>query len=445
MYRAVFLYLLVIVAVPIALLRPFGGELIYLWISFGRPGDFVWPEYTFDYSIWIALATLLGYAIFEMHHSPVRLKGMRLLLLLWIWLGVTSVTAQQPMLALPKLWEYSRTFGMAFLTAALANSEKRIRSILYVLAISLGLLGAKGAFDAITTGFASSMKGPGGMMFDQNEYALALNMGIPILYWVAKDNPRKWVRVAFKLMAVGSAIVVVGTRSRSGFLGLILAAMVIAAFSKRKALLGACAVIGLALLLLFGPQSSLDRYKTIATAAETDASAIGRLQAWKAAIKMTVAHPITGVGPRNFMTEFPKYSDAKPRVTHNVIFDMLSETGIPGCVLFVSVILAAMGEMFLLRLKALANPDAQELALFCQILLATFLVYWVPNMFINRQDFDLLYQMLAVEAGLAAVVRLRLSAESSDAEPIAKREPFLWERAAAVVSGVAGELPPLKP
>lgn len=443
MYRAVFLYLLVIVAVPIALLRPFGGLLIYLWVSFGRPGDFVWPDYTFDYSIWIAVATLLGYAIFEMHRSPVRLKGMWLLLLLWVWLGITSVTAQQPGLALPKLWEYTRTFGMAFLTAALANSEKRIRVILYVLAISLGLLGAKGAFDAITTGFASSMKGPGGMMYDENEYALALNMGIPILYWVAKDNPRKWVGVVFKLMAFASAILVVATRSRSGFLGLLVAAMVIAAFSKRKALLSAGAVIGVALLLLLGPQGSLDRYKTIPT--HTDASSMDRIQVWKVALKMSAAHPLFGVGLRNFMAELPKYADSTPRVTHNAVLDLLSETGVPGAVLFVSLILAAIGEMFLLRLKASAHPEAHQLALFCQILLATFLIYWVPNMFINRQDFDLFYQLIAVEAGLVAVVRQRISGERSEAALTGESGTPLWARAAAAVPAVAGDAPRLEP
>jgi putative inorganic carbon (HCO3(-)) transporter len=405
MFRAVILYILIILAVPLALFRPFYGLLIYLWFNFGRPADFVWREYTFDYSIWLAGATLLGYAIFEMRRSPIRTKNMYLLLALWFWLAVTSVTAQMPMVAFPKLWEYTRIFIMAFLTASLANSEKRIRDLLTVLAISLGFLGLKGAYDAITTGFASSLKGPGGMLSEQNEYALALNMGIPILAWLANVNSSRWIRVLFRLMAACSGIVVIGTRSRSGLLGLVAACVVLAAFSKHKLLLGVGAVAALALLLLFGPKGALDRYKTIPTAAQTDGSAIGRLQAWKAAIKMTKAHPITGVGPRNFLYIFPQFSNDPPRVTHNVIFDMLSETGIPGCLLFLGMIFAAIGQMFMLRIRARARPETQNLAIFCQIVMCVLIVYLVPNMFINRQDFDLLYQMIAIEAGLAVLVQ----------------------------------------
>jgi putative inorganic carbon (HCO3(-)) transporter len=429
MLRAIFLYVLVILATITALFRPFSGLLYYLWFSFGRPADFVWPNFVFDYEVWIAGATLLGYAIWEMGKSPPRIEGMRLLVLLWVWFALTSLTAQIPMIAFPKLWEYSRVFIMAFLTCALANSEKRIRSILYVLAISLGFLGAKGGYDAVTTGFANSMKGPGGMMSEQNEYALALNMGIPILVWLAQDDPRWWVRWVFRGMAVGSAVVVIGTRSRSGLLGLLMAGIVLVAFSNHKVLFSGIGVCCLLLLLLFGPQGALTRYKTIPTAAEVDPSAIGRLQAWRAAIKMTKAHPIRGVGLRNFLHVFPQYSSDPPRVTHNAIFDLLSETGIPGCLIFMAMIFSSIGQMFKLRLKALAQPDTKHLATYCQIVVGVLVVYLVPNMFINRQDFDLMYQMIAVEAGLAILVQQKLAATREEVRLPTEDTMPLWMRA----------------
>jgi hypothetical protein len=164
MLRAILLYIIIIVALPIALFRPFYGVLIYLWLSFGRAGDFVWSEFQFNYLFLIAGASLIGYLIFEMNRSPIRLSGLTLLLALWVWLALASMKAFDSSLAYPKLWEYSRGFIMAFLTAAMANSEKRVRQLLYVLAISLGMLGFKGAIDALLSGFSSSMQGPGGMM-----------------------------------------------------------------------------------------------------------------------------------------------------------------------------------------------------------------------------------------------------------------------------------------
>jgi probable O-glycosylation ligase (exosortase A-associated) len=429
MLRAILLYALVIVATITGFLRPFSGLLYYLWLSFGRPGDFVWPNFKFDYLVWVAGATLLGYMIFEMGKSPIRTKGMWLLIVLWFWFALTSITAQIPLIAFSKLWEYSRIFIMAFLTCALANSEKRIRSIFYVLGISLGFLGAKGAYDAITTGFASSMKGPGGMMSEQNEYALALNMGIPLLVWLAKDEERWWVRILFRGMAAGCAVVVIGTRSRSGLLGLLMAGIVLVAFSKHKIVLTVLGTACVFSLLLFGPQGALDRYKTIPTAAQDDASAIGRLQAWSAAIKMTKAHPIRGVGLRNFLYVFPQYSKDPPRVTHNAIFDLLSETGIPGCLIFLTMLATAIGEMFLLWLRTRAHPELEHLTTFCQIVFGVLVVYLVPNMFINRQDFDLMYQMIAVEAGLAILVQQKLAEITPEAAVVLEGPLPLWMRA----------------
>jgi len=449
MLRSLFLRAIVVVALPIALLRPFDGLLIYLWLTFGRAGDFVWSEYTFDYLAIVAVACLVGYAVFEMHRCPIRLKGMIPLALLWMWLAVTSVKALDPSLAYPKLFEYSRGFIMAFLTASLVTSEKRARAILYVLAFSLGVLGAKGALDALLAGFSSTLTGPGGMMAEANEYALALNMGIPILLLLTKEQSNKWIRLAFHVMAAGSALVVIGTRSRSGLFGLIMVGVVMTAFSKRKLLLAMGLIVAVVMLLLFGPQGALDRYRTIPTATQSDASAIGRLQAWSTALKMTRAHPVFGVGPRNFMLAFPDYSQDTPRVTHNVVFDMLAETGIPGCFFFLSMIFVPIGQMFLLWLRARRNPDSEHLGTYCQIVMATLIVYLVPNMFINRQDFDLMYQFVALGAGLAVVTKRRLfmltieqvaDVAEVDAQAVPPDvqagEPMaLWQRAQAEADG----------
>lgn len=429
MLRAILLCAVIVLAVPIAIFRPFYGVLIYLGLSFGRPGDFVWSAYTFDYLSWVAAACLIGYFSFEMNRSPIRLKGMVLLFLLWGWLALASLMAFDSSVAYPKLGEYSRGFIMAFLTAWLANSERRVRNILYVLAISLGLLGAKGALDAFLTGFSYTMQGPGGMMSEQNEYALALNMGIPILLLLAGEQSKKWIRLALRIMAAGSAIAVIGTRSRSGMLGLIMVGLLMAVCSRRKLLLSIGLVLAALTLLLFGPEGALNRYRTIPTAVETDASAIGRLQAWNVALQMAASHPISGVGLRNFMLVFPQYSNATPRVTHNAVLEMLSETGIPGCFLFLAMIFATIRQMFLLWLRARHNPETEHLGTYCLIVMAALIVYLVPNMFINRQDFDLMYQLVAIGAGLAAVTQKRLAAQQAEERASTEVTTPVWLRA----------------
>jgi O-antigen ligase len=205
-----------------------------------------------------------------------------------------------------------------------------------------------------------------------------------------------------------------------------MAAFVVTICSRRKSLASVSVVLGIIALLLLGPKAALERYSTISTAATSDASAIGRLEAWGAAIQMTRHHPVFGVGPRNFVLVFPLYSNAEPRVTHNAVFEMMSETGIPGCVFFLAMILAAIGEMSLLWYRAQRTPETERLGTYCQIVAGSLLVYLVPNMFINRQDFDLMYQLIAVSAGLAAVIHRQLATRHSEARVLPQTATPVW-------------------
>jgi hypothetical protein len=67
--------------------------------------------------------------------------------------------------------------------------------------------------------------------------------------------------------------------------------------------------------------------------------------------------------------------------------------------------------------------------MYCQIVFGVLVVYLVPNMFINRQDFDLMYQMIAVEAGLAILVQQKLAAAREEVRLPAEDTMPLWMRA----------------
>jgi O-antigen ligase len=186
------------------------------------------------------------------------------------------------------------------------------------------------------------------------------------------------------------------------------------------------AVVGVAALLVIGPKAALERYSTIPTASESDASAILRLKAWKVAIQMTRDHPVFGVGLRNFIVLYPQYSNEEPHVSHNAVFEMMSETGIPGCLMFLSMIFIMVTRMFLLWRRAQRSPETQHLGIYCRIVAGTLIVYLVPNLFINRQDFDLMYQLLAVGAGLAAVTQRQLTAQRAEVKVLSQVTTPVW-------------------
>jgi len=135
---------------------------------------------------------------------------------------------------------------------------------------------------------------------------------------------------------------------------------------------------------------------------------MGRIEAWEAAIAMTKAHPIFGVGLRNFEVTFLNYSPLEPRAPHNAFMALTAESGIPSCLLFMGLILGASGACWLNWRRLRYSPENRVLATYCLIVHATLLVYLVPNFFINRQDFDLMYHLVGLSAGMSMVVRQRV-------------------------------------
>src|ERR1700722_430398 len=196
---------------------------------------------------------------------------------------------------------------MTFLIAAMANSGARIRAMITVAGVSVGLLGLRATAEFLLTGGQFRVLGVGGVELEANEFALALNMAVAILGGLSFVETRRWLRISFRVLALCCVVAVVGTFSRSGFLGLSIALFLLAWYSNRRKLSLSALALVFILLLPFAPKKALERYESIPTAAELDPSAIARIQTWETGIRMVKAHPIIGVGPSNFQSQYSHY------------------------------------------------------------------------------------------------------------------------------------------
>jgi len=186
------------------------------------------------------------------------------------------------------------------------------------------------------------------------------------------------------------------------------------------------------MFFLFAPQAALKRYEGIPNASEQDASAMARLQVWSVAAAMIKENPVAGVGLRNFESAFPRFSSMTPRAPHNAFMALAAEAGIPACMLFIGLILSAIWRMFWLRRRLLRDPGNWRLASYCLVLQITLIVYLIPNLFISRQDFDLMYHLIGLSAGLAMVARDRLAQQYyEEAGAMLEAEPWIGETATA--------------
>ena len=141
---------------------------------------------------------------------------------------------------------------------------------------------------------------------------------------------------------------------------------------------------------------------------------------------MIRAHPVLGVGPMNFQSQYLNYavkeyleaSNYHARAPHNAFIALAAESGIPSVLLFIAFVGTGIVEMSRMRKQLRNVPGLEELASYCLTIQITLMVYIVPNLFISRQNEDLMWHLIGISVGLAALAKSRL------AEPDPAQDPF---------------------
>jgi O-antigen ligase len=132
------------------------------------------------------------------------------------------------------------------------------------------------------------------------------------------------------------------TQSRGGLLG-ILAILALAGSRVIKNKVVLCSIGAVAAVALYGAMALSDRI----SGGDQDVqglSAQNRIYAWGAGIRMAAARPLTGVGLGNFANQSQNFSSALDReyTAHSVWFLVLGETGLPGFVAFMVMVVAGL-------------------------------------------------------------------------------------------------------
>ena len=228
------------------------------------------------------------------------------------------------------------------------TSPKRLRQMTWLMIAASTYIAARGVFDyvrGVNLVEGDRLRGAVGGMFE-NPNDLALNLVTflaPTLLIVVRDR-----KASRRLLASGCAVVmlmaIVCTKSRSGFLGLVVMGLVIAYYTLkvRPGIVAAAMVAGL-LALPAMPSSFWDRMDSI-TNAESDqtGSRAARLRLIDQGLEVFAENPLTGVGAGQFQNyNAPGVTIEKWRVTHNVWLQVASELGIFGLLVFAFLVIRA--------------------------------------------------------------------------------------------------------
>ena len=432
--RDVFVTAVVFGALPFVLARPYIGILLWTWVSFMNPQRLCWGfAYDFPFAYVIAIVTLVSVLI---SREPKKIPWTRetvILLIFVLWMVITTTFSVYPFLAWPELNKVAKIQLMVFVTMMLMQNKQRLNLLVWVMALSLAFYGVKGGIFTITHGGVYHVRGPEKTFIGgDNEMGLALIMTIPLLRYLQVTAPRVWLRLAMIPAIMLCALAAIGSQSRGAMLGMAAMGVFFWLKSRGKLFTALLTAVAAALILMTMPQAWFDRMSTIQTY-QQDASAEGRINAWKMAFNLAKDRPL-GAGfeafqPGMFAIYAPHPDDVHD--SHSIYFEVLGEHGFFGLFLFLMLGLMTWRTASWVIKRARGDPEnrwAADLAAMVQVSLVG---YASAGAFLGLANFDLYYTLIAVLVLCKTVLVTRQAAREIDpAQESAGRSLKTLERGA---------------
>jgi probable O-glycosylation ligase (exosortase A-associated) len=395
---------------PVSFLRPYIGMVVFSWLAYMRPQDLTWGFAKYErWSFYIAIIMFVGY-LAQRRKGPLFVPDPRtivfLVLILLVGLGVllhphpTNVDYQTG-----RYVEFIKIIGIGLFTTGLVRNREQLRLLIWVIALSFGFYGVKnGLWGVMTLGQKPILRGPGGLMLDNNDFSLALSMAVPMLWCIGTAEKRLVLRRAFLVCVPLTAFTVLLTHSRGGFLSLAAAIGVLVWRSKHRMLALVATLFALPIGWFAMPTEMRERFESIGDY-EEDGSANARFRSWAVAIRMATDNPMLGVGMYNFRERYLDYQpEPNPSelagkdifVAHNSYLQIWAETGTPALLLYLSLIAMSLATVWRVRKRARKHFRSSWIIDYATMFEASLAAFIVGSTFLNRAHFDLFYHWVAL-------------------------------------------------
>jgi probable O-glycosylation ligase (exosortase A-associated) len=448
--RDLILFIIIAIPITISFFRPYFGIFIWSGITFFRPHRYTWGfMYKFPVAAVIAVPTLIGCLFTSNINKQFMKRETFLLAVLWIWYCITFLYAMQVPLfqghILDAKWEWvrvSKVLLITFTMILLVTSHQRLKSLVMVTALSFGALAIKGAIFGVRTGGESRVWGPpDSFIADNNSFALAVNMSLPMLFFLARDEKRRTYRWLLHLAFACGVLSVVLTYSRGGLLGL--AAVLLAiTFKSRYKLVGVFLVaLSFAAVITFAPPQWMNRMGGLVRG-DVDMSGHQRLVSWGTSWNFAMDYPITG-GSFNALPDVELFQRYQPEPLpggfqssgpHSIYFQTLEEQGFVGLGIYLVLVASCWASLFSLRHRARRSPNTQWIVPYTHMIEVALFGFLVSGAFLGLANFDLFYQLVAMVIILKMLYRsetpVSVPVRAEETEPIDIAEESLIAREA---------------
>lgn len=397
--RDIVLGIIILVAGLYALRRAWIGVLFWTWISTMNPHRYTWG---FLFSAPVAAfaggIALLGLVFTKERRSPFIGAPVVIFALFVIWMTLSWLMGRDVSGDYFQWNKCIKIYLMIFVTLALLHSKEHIMAFAWVLIGSLAILGAKGGFFTLTTlGNYRVWGPPGSFIEDNNEFALALIMTIPLIHFLQLQVTKKVWRNVLSIVMLLCAVSAFGSYSRGALIAIIAMGSVFWWRSPKKGEVAVFILIIAIAMIPMLPEQWWARMDTISEY-QADGSAMGRLNAWGVAWEVAL-HNLFGGGMSyqysDYFILYGKY-ETIARAAHSIYFQILGNHGFIGLFLFLILWVATYREAGWLRKNAHNNPNTLWAAQLGAMVQVSLVGYAAGGAFLSLGYFDLPYNIMAL-------------------------------------------------
>jgi len=429
--RDLLLLVFILASVPISFFQPFYGVLVWTWIAYFNPHRYTFTYmYNFPVAAVIAAPTLFGILFTRKINRNLVTRETVLLVILWAWFIITYVNATHVPLfqghildAHDELIRVSKILLMTVVMLLLVTTREKLKYVFLVTALSFTPLVLKGAILGLIARGEDRVWGPpDSFLADNNGFALAVNMSLPILFYLGRVEENRILRRILNVGFACGVLTVILTYSRGGLLGLIAILLVIAFKSRYRVLSAFLLVIMAFLTLTFAPQQWMERMGTLTGGTEKiDDSARQRLVSWGTTWNFVMDYPAMGGSFRSLpnVDLFQRYQSAPlpggflSSGPHSIYFQTLGEQGFVGLAIYLLLIGCCLATLRHLRRQARILGTASWAVTYVDILEASMIGFLVSGAFLGLADFDLFFQVIACTIVLKILWRREVAVQTA--------------------------------
>lgn len=287
-----------IILLPMMLSAPFVAFLSWGWVSLASLESYVFGfSQELRPSLFCALVTMMALALSKTKIAGnfVATRNVTLFLIFIAQLTLSAIFAYE---GNDRNWtiyfDFLKVGMFVLLMPVLVTSRVRIHAFVLMIVLGLSFHGMLDGLKFLASGGGHIVRGLA-KFGDNNHFAVAIVMAIPLLFYLYQNSSNRWLKLAAAAVALLTVAAVLGTRSRGGFLCLVVMGFWLLMASRRKILGAVLALFAVILVVSLAPASWTERMDTIKDA-KSDSSFMERVEAWQVSSAVALRNPILGGG-----------------------------------------------------------------------------------------------------------------------------------------------------